>query len=212
MMKIYFFAFAFIILCIACNKTDDPIAEPTPAISALNCSTAQVSNFPLTGIEYSATVTVPYEGGNGATYTTGSPISSSGVTGLTAILQAGSLANGAGNITFSITGTPSAIGTAAFDISFGTKTCTLNLSVITTGPTQYGIPFQHVPDRQDATIYQVNIRAFSTQGGLQGVTARLDSIKALGVNVIYLMPTHPVGTLNAVNSPYCVRDYRAVNP
>ena len=211
-MRIYFFVFAFTVLFIACNKTDDPIIDPTPAITALNCTGAQVSNFPLAGIEYGAIATLTYEGGNGAKYSAGLPISSTGVTGLTAILQAGTLANGAGSISYSITGTPSAVGTAAFDISFGTKTCTLNLVVINNGPSQYGIPFQHVPDRQDATIYQVNIRAFSTQGGLQGVTARLDSIQALGVNVIYLMPTYPVGTLNGVNSPYCVKDYKAVNP
>jgi 1,4-alpha-glucan branching enzyme len=122
------------------------------------------------------------------------------------------LANGAGNLTYSISGTAASEGIASFAISFGNQTCTLNLVVMHNDTNQYGVPFQHVPDRQDATIYQVNIRAFSTQGGLQGVIARLDSIKALGVNVIYLMPTYPVGNLNAVNSPYCVKDYRAVNP
>ena len=211
-MRISFFAFAFITISIACNKTDDPVVQPTPAITALNCSAAISSNAPLTGIEYTGSMSVPYEGGNGAKYNAGSPISSTGITGLIAILLTGTLANGSGNLTYSISGTASAVGTASFDISFGTKTCTLNLSVINNGPTQYGIPFQHVPDRQDATIYQVNIRAFSTQGGLQGVTARLDSIQALGVNVIYLMPTYPVGTLNGVNSPYCVKDYKSVNP
>ncbi|MEO6671128.1 MAG: alpha-amylase family glycosyl hydrolase [Ferruginibacter sp.] len=78
-------------------------------------------------------------------------------------------------------------------------------------PTQYGIPFSNVPDREDVTMYEVNIRAFSAQGNLQGVISRLDSIRALGVNVIYLMPVYPVGVLNAVNSPYCVKDYTAVN-
>ncbi len=78
-------------------------------------------------------------------------------------------------------------------------------------PPQYGTPFSNVPNRQDATIYQVNMRVFSAQGNFAGVTARLDSIKALGVNVIYLMPIYPVGVLNAVNSPYSVKDYKAVN-
>ena len=65
---------------------------------------------------------------------------------------------------------------------------------------QYGTPFAGVPDRQDAVMYQVNIRAFSAGGTFAGVTARLDSIKALGVNVLYLMPIHPVGAVRAVNS------------
>ena len=79
-------------------------------------------------------------------------------------------------------------------------------------PAQYGTPFAGVPSREDAVIYQVNIRAFSQGGNLAGVTARLDSIKAVGVNVLYLMPIYPVGAVKSVNSPYCVQDYSAVNP
>ncbi|MBO9661035.1 MAG: alpha-glucosidase C-terminal domain-containing protein, partial [Chitinophagaceae bacterium] len=72
-------------------------------------------------------------------------------------------------------------------------------------------PFHGVPDRQDVIIYQVNIRAFSETGDLKGVIPRLDSIKALGANVVYLMPTYPVGKVKSVNSPYCIRDYVSVN-
>jgi glycosidase len=79
-------------------------------------------------------------------------------------------------------------------------------------PAQYGTPYNGVPDRQDAVIYQVNMRAFSPGGKFEGVTARLDAIKSLGVNVVYLMPIYPVGSLRGVNSPYAVRDYEAVNP
>src|SRR3954468_1313573 len=77
-------------------------------------------------------------------------------------------------------------------------------------PAQYGIPYDKVPTPKDAIIYQVNMRAFSAAGNLQGVTARLDSIKSLGVNVVYLMPVYPVGTVRSVNSPYAVKDYKAV--
>jgi glycosidase len=68
-----------------------------------------------------------------------------------------------------------------------------------------------LPKPSDVTLYQINIRAFSKEGNLRGIIPRLDSIKSLGINVIYLMPIYPVGKLNAVNSPYCVRDYKAVN-
>ena len=79
-------------------------------------------------------------------------------------------------------------------------------------PPQYGTPFAGVPSREDAVIYQVNMRAFSQAGNFAGVVARLDSIKAVGANVVYLMPIYPVGTdSKAVNSPYAVKDYRAVN-
>jgi glycosidase len=76
---------------------------------------------------------------------------------------------------------------------------------------QYGTPFSNVPAREDAVMYEVNMRTFSAAGNFAGVTARLDSLKALGVNVIYLMPVYPVGILNAINSPYCVKDYKSIN-
>lgn len=78
-------------------------------------------------------------------------------------------------------------------------------------PTQYGKPFDNVPDKRDVTLYQVNMRVFSKQGNFKGVLERLDSIKALGANVGYLMPIYPVGIVKTSNSPYCVRDYKAVN-
>jgi glycosidase len=77
-------------------------------------------------------------------------------------------------------------------------------------PAQYGTPFLGVPDPRDVTIYQVNMRAFSPTHNLQGVINRLDSIKALGVNVIYLMPVYPVGVYKAINSPYCIRSLDSV--
>jgi glycosidase len=85
----------------------------------------------------------------------------------------------------------------------------------TATPPQYGTPFAGVPNREDAVIYQVNMRAFSQAGNFAAVQARLDSIKAVGVNVLYLMPIFPVGqatgTHPSYNSPYAVKDYRAVN-
>lgn len=79
-------------------------------------------------------------------------------------------------------------------------------------PAQYGKPFAGVPASQNATIYQVNMRGFSQAGDFKGVLARLDSIKALGANVVYLMPIYPIGKERAVDSPFAVRDYTAVNP
>jgi glycosidase len=77
--------------------------------------------------------------------------------------------------------------------------------------TQYGIPFEDIPFVDDIVMYEVNLRAFSSSGDLQGVINRLDQIKALGVNVIWLMPIHPIGEVNSVNSPYSVKDYLAVS-
>jgi len=80
---------------------------------------------------------------------------------------------------------------------------------------QYGKFFENIPESEDATIYQVNIRAFSEGGNLQGVLDKMDYIKSLGVNVVYLMPIYPVGverSAGGLGSPYAVKDYKAVNP
>ncbi len=79
-----------------------------------------------------------------------------------------------------------------------------------TDPAQYGTPYASVPATTDIVMYEVNIQTF-TPANFQGVEARLDSIKALGVNVIWLMPTYPIGVLKAVGSPYCVMNYEGVN-
>jgi glycosidase len=78
-------------------------------------------------------------------------------------------------------------------------------------PAQYGTPYSNVPATKDIVMYEVNLKTFSPVG-FQGVKARLDSIKALGVNVIWLMPTYPIGVLKASGSPYAVQDYNGVNP
>jgi len=79
---------------------------------------------------------------------------------------------------------------------------------------QFGIPYAGVPDARDVVLYEVNIRAFSDSGDLQGVTKRLEQIKALGFNTIWLMPIHPVGQVRSaggLGSPYSVRNYLEVN-
>jgi len=57
------------------------------------------------------------------------PLHPTGITGLNATLQAGTLANGTGNLTYSVIGTPSGSGTASFALTFGGQTCTLALPV-----------------------------------------------------------------------------------
>jgi glycosidase len=69
-----------------------------------------------------------------------------------------------------------------------------------------------IPKTEDIVMYEVNLRALSPTGDFQGVIDRLDEIKALGVNVIWLMPIYPIGEINSVNSPYCVKNYKEVNP
>jgi hypothetical protein len=101
-------------------------------VTGLTCASSTFSSLSVINTAYSGTATVPYTGGNGMAYAAGTAIASTGVTGLTATLQAGTLASGAGNATYTISGTPTTTGTAAFAITLGGQTCTLNLPVTTT--------------------------------------------------------------------------------
>ncbi|MBK7214039.1 MAG: hypothetical protein IPH88_12225 [Bacteroidales bacterium] len=78
-------------------------------------------------------------------------------------------------------------------------------------PVQYETPFLGVPNTADIVMYEINERAFSSSGKLSGIIPRLDSIKSLHVNVIWLMPIFPIGIIKSVNSPYCIRNYTEVN-
>jgi glycosidase len=68
---------------------------------------------------------------------------------------------------------------------------------------------------RDGVIYEIFPRVFSPEGNFNGVTARLDQLKDVGVTILWLMPIHPVGQekkKGTIGSPYAVRDYYAINP
>src|SRR3712207_9516944 len=44
---------------------------------------------------------------------------------------------------------------------------------------------------RDGVIYEIYPRDFSEKGNFEGVTAELDRLKNLGVNILWLMPIHP---------------------
>ena len=79
------------------------------------------------------------------------------------------------------------------------------------GYMQYGEPFAEVPEAEEVVLYEVNPLVFSAHRDLQGVTARLDSIRDLGVNVIWLMPIYEMGIDRSVGSPYCIKDFTSMN-
>lgn len=68
---------------------------------------------------------------------------------------------------------------------------------------------------KDGVIYEIFPRDFSPEGTLNGVTARLDDLKSLGVTILWVMPIHPIGEKSRkgdYGSPYSIRDYYAVDP
>jgi cyclomaltodextrinase / maltogenic alpha-amylase / neopullulanase len=68
---------------------------------------------------------------------------------------------------------------------------------------------------RDGVIYEIYPRVFSPKGDFNGVTARLDDLKKLGVDILWLMPINPIGEKEkkgSIGSPYAVRDYYGINP
>ena len=66
-----------------------------------------------------------------------------------------------------------------------------------------------------AVIYEANLRQGTTERNLKGLQKELPRLKDLGVNIIWLMPIHPISELNRkgeLGSYYAVQDYKAVNP
>ena len=82
-------------------------------------------------------------------------------------------------------------------------------------PAIASLPARHSPEwLKSGVIYQVFVRSFSPSGDLNGVTARLDDLHALNVNILWLMPIHPYGQVKkkgSLGSPYAVRDYYAID-
>ena len=70
----------------------------------------------------------------------------------------------------------------------------------------------NVPEVADVVLYQVNPRVFAPSNSFQAIINRLDSIEDLGVNMLWIMPIYPIGLEKTKNSPYSVRDYKAVAP
>ncbi|WP_420149569.1 alpha-amylase family glycosyl hydrolase [Spirosoma sp.] len=68
---------------------------------------------------------------------------------------------------------------------------------------------------QNATIYEVNTRQFSSAGNFKAIEEQLPRLKEMGVDIIWLMPIYPISQKNkkgTLGSPYAVADYKSVNP
>ncbi len=142
-------------------------------ISALNCSSSTKTGTLTSGIAASGVAsTVPYLGGNGGNYPAQS-VASTGLSGLTASLPAGTLANGAGALTFTISGMPDTVGIASFVLNIGGQSCTLTRAVTAgIGPLDIEAAFipggtfimgspETEPDRETSEVqHQVTISSF----------------------------------------------------
>jgi len=67
----------------------------------------------------------------------------------------------------------------------------------------------------NAVFYEVNVRQYTDSGTFKAFEKHLPRLKALGVDVLWFMPTYPIGVLNrkqGLGSYYSVKDYMGVNP
>jgi glycosidase len=88
---------------------------------------------------------------------------------------------------------------------------------------------EHPEWSKNATVYEVNIRQHTPEGTFSAFQSDLPRIKSLGVDILWLMPIHPIGELNrkggenlnnymvqpgspSLGSPYSAKNYYEVNP
>lgn len=80
---------------------------------------------------------------------------------------------------------------------------------------QSKVSIEHPEWSRDAVLYQINTRQFTEEGTFRAAQQELPRLKGLGVDILWLMPIHPIGVENrkgTLGSPYSVQDYYAVNP
>src|SRR5215218_925224 len=68
---------------------------------------------------------------------------------------------------------------------------------------------------RSATIYEVNVRQYTPEGTIAALTRHVPRLKALGVDILWVMPVQPIGRKNRkgpLGSYYSIADYTAINP
>lgn len=77
------------------------------------------------------------------------------------------------------------------------------------------VKIKHPEWTKTAAIYEMNVRQMTEEGTFAAAQEHLPRLKELGVDIIWLMPVHPIGETNrkgSLGSPYAVKDYYGVNP
>lgn len=65
------------------------------------------------------------------------------------------------------------------------------------------------------TIYEVNIRQYTTEGTINAFAEHLPRLKELGVEMLWIMPVQPIGKdkrKGSLGSYYSIADYSSINP
>lgn len=67
----------------------------------------------------------------------------------------------------------------------------------------------------NSVVYEMNVRQSTDEGTFAAAEERLPELRDLGVDIVWLMPIHPIGEKGrkgSLGSYYAIRDYYAVNP
>ena len=73
----------------------------------------------------------------------------------------------------------------------------------------------HADWSYSAVLYEMNIRQLTPEGTLRAAEEKLDFLRSLGIDAIWMMPIYPIGEENrkgSLGSYYSIQDYCAVNP
>jgi uncharacterized protein (TIGR02145 family) len=139
------------------------------------------NGFLYEGIASSNTsTTLNYTNGNGAFYDS-QTIPSTGVTGLTATLAAGTLNSGNGTLTLNISGTPNTAGIASFNITIGSKSCIVQRTVNTLLHGTFRLGTIHCNGTPTAVVDIINPITGKTWmdrnlGAIQAATSSVDAL------------------------------------
>lgn len=66
-----------------------------------------------------------------------------------------------------------------------------------------------------SNIYEVNIRQYTPEGTFQAFMKHLPRLKEMGVEVLWFMPVHPIGSQNrkgTLGSYYSIKNFKEINP
>lgn len=68
---------------------------------------------------------------------------------------------------------------------------------------------------ENCVVYEMNLRQYTPEGTFAAAQAQLPRLKELGIDIVWLMPIHPIGVegrKGTLGSYYSVKDYCDVNP
>lgn len=73
----------------------------------------------------------------------------------------------------------------------------------------------HADWSYSAVLYEMNVRQLTPEGTLRAAEEKLDFLRSMGIDAIWLMPIYPIGEegrKGSLGSYYSIQDYCAVNP